>query len=95
MMPVTNKETFKRMSGRSRIMTRPLEQAQSLVHPIKTGRLPTMTGENMTKRGRMSIRHKVWDCKFRQHFLMLFVKLQEEKAHKCKECIEARTGIRN
>jgi len=54
-----------------------------------------MTGENMTKRGRMSIRHKVWDCKFRQHFLMLFVKLQEEKAHKCKECIEARTGIRN
>jgi hypothetical protein len=36
-----------------------------------------VAGENIAKPGRMFVRHKVWDYKFLQHFLMLFVKLQE------------------
>ena len=42
--------------------------------------LPTTLNENMTKLGRMSIRHKVWDSKFAQDFSRTFVKLQEEKS---------------
>ena len=36
--------------------------------------------ENMTKHGRMSTRHKVWDSKFVQDFSRIFVKLQKEKS---------------
>jgi len=37
----------------------------------------------MTKPGRMSIRHKVWDIKSTRDFLRLFVKLREEKNELC------------
>jgi len=60
--------------------------------------LSTVASENMTKREKMCIRHKVWGCKSIQDFSKLFGKLQEEKdelrwAISCLACLVHRRRV--
>ncbi len=49
-----------------------------MLRPTTIVGLTTISSKNITKRGKMSIRQRVWGSKFGQDFSRFFVKLHED-----------------